>query len=187
MGSPLFTWPLARSAEISPLPRYSLMKGRKGTQLMPVSHQLGALCRSTGSLVLSRHLCELGELGEISFPFILQKRWCCSSVMGPQCEPHICVVLDSIMLHDIILILLLVCNSALGKRGNQVYGCVSEVTQLACISCCLTARTVWVLVTKFKCGILNVIPFFALYLFSKYISTSFLSFACATPIRSLMS
>lgn len=170
-------------------PPYSVMKGRKGTQLMLVSHQLCALCRSTGSLVLSRHLCELGKLGEISFPFILQKRWCCSSVMRPQCEPHVCVVLDSVLLHDIILILLLIYNSALGKRGNRVYGCVSEVTQLACIGHCLTAHTVWGLVTKFKCGILNVIQFFALYLFSKYIyiSTSFLSFACATPFRSLMS
>ena len=41
------------------------MKGRKGTQLMLVSHQLCALCRSTGSLVLSRHLYELGKLGEM--------------------------------------------------------------------------------------------------------------------------
>ena len=46
---------------------------------------------------------------------------------------------------------------------------MSEVTQLACIGRCLTAHTVWVLVTKFKCGILNVIQFFALYLFRKYI------------------
>lgn len=151
---------------------------------MLVSHQLCALCRSTGSLVLSRHLCELGKLGEISFPFILQKRWCCSSVMRPQCEPHVCVVLDSVLLHDITLILLLIYNSALGKRGNQVYGCVSEVTQLACIGHCLTAHTVWVLVSKFKCGILNGIQFFALYLFSKYIYIFlFLSFCLCHPIQ----
>lgn len=51
---------------------------------MIVSHQLRALCRSTASLVRSRHLGELGKLGEVSFLLVLQK-WCPNSVMGPQC------------------------------------------------------------------------------------------------------
>lgn len=58
-GRPLFTWPVGRRFCASP--QDSLMERRKGAQLMIVTHLLCAPGPPSSSLVLSRHLCELGS------------------------------------------------------------------------------------------------------------------------------